>query len=1537
MEILAAESTNLFIGTEAAPRQVIRLRLRGNEPLDARGPARVRIEGDRLRTEDAVAVGPLGPGQEARLEVGIVVDGWSDGRGEGIGDGDASDAGSGESLAGQELPAEVVIEDGPQTVRHPIDVVVAEPGWRMFMVSHFHYDPVWWNTQAAYTETWGTAIQYRSPFQEPGLALVKAHLEMARRDPDYKFVLAELDYLKPYWDVYPEDRAYLRQLLADGRLELMGGTYNEPNTNLTSAESTIRNALYGVGYQRDVLGGAPASAWQLDAFGHDPQFPGIMADAGISSSSWARGPFHEWGPHWVRGPGRLPFAEMAAGEHPRMQFPTEFDWISPSGGSLLTCFMANHYSAGWWMDSAATLEDAEAEVHRLFTELATLAATKNVLLPVGTDYTPPNKWLTAIHRDWSRRYVWPRFIAAIPSEFFAAVRQERAKTGRGFSPQTRDMNPIYTGKDVSFIDTKQAQRAAENTLLSAEKFATIAGLLGARFPSEAIDKAWRQLLFGAHHDGITGSESDQVYLDLIGGWREAQELGQATLAGALDHIGSQIDTTGDGIALTVFNQLSWPRSDVVRAQVDLAEAGSPGLEIRDDAGNTVPFVLEAADRQDGGTTGRATVAFPARDVPSVGYRTYRVLPSSAPLAESGWRPIATTAIENEAFRLTVDPERGGAITSLVDKRTGKELIRPGRVANELRAYREYPNHPLFGEGPWHLTPDGRSSSSVDYPAEVTAEESAIGRRIRLDGPFEECRRTQEIVLWDGLDRVELTTRIDDYHGQDRLFRVRVAAAVGGGAPISEVGNAVVGRGFGFPNVDVAKVPFTLDNPAYNWFGLGATARVVLVDGIAAETTARASHAIGVAEVVSPGLSSGPPSGPPGQDDAIRSLVVALVRQGVTATTSTHDGPRYGVLHIDSNLPDVRIAIGRPTDNRFVAGVLDAADPRYAAELERQLASHGWARLWIPAIPVDDQVPDQIPDRRGVRELPVLVVAGVDADATSRAIDALAADLDDATVAVEQPAELDGPGGTVEDYTVAVLNRGLPGFNVEAGGDLYLSLMRSCSGWPSGVWIDPPRRATPDGSNFQFQHWSHNFEYALAGTTGDWRGGPGGTGLVRAGHEYNNRLIARVFGEHPGMLPARGSFVQVEPASVVLTALKPSGNPLARLAGADVDSRQGLVMRLYESSGWPTQATIRALWPIGSGEATNITEEASRPLPRAGAEGTIEVAIDPCEIVTVRATPSGLAPMAGPSVELVPRIEPAQPVFSGYWLHNKGAAPAGYQPVTVQIRPWLLTGGGPFRLPVVVASERTDGPVAGSVSLVVPPGWTAEPVERPFRLAPGAHLELEASVVPAPGAAPGRYFVAARIGDDAGGVHEDVVTIDYAPDGRAGGGPGGLAVGSRALAIAIGRALRTAGLEPENGRTAEESATRPSNGTTEAETGGELVAELLTARIGLAAGEAGQLRLSLRNRAASEIRGEAQLLSPHETWPVITPWTQGFAVGPGSTEILTFAVEPPYDFPGGTYWALVKVMYFGRLFYTDSIPVELLAPAATGALSVAARR
>ena len=133
-------------------------------------------------------------------------------------------------VPGQKRAARVLAGD----TESPFEFEVAEPGWTMHMISHFHYDPVWWNTQGAYTSVWTEDPPGRCK-QNNAFALVATHLEMARRDPDYKFVLAEVDYLKPYFDAHPEDRADLLRFIAEGRVEVMGGTYNEPNTNLTGA------------------------------------------------------------------------------------------------------------------------------------------------------------------------------------------------------------------------------------------------------------------------------------------------------------------------------------------------------------------------------------------------------------------------------------------------------------------------------------------------------------------------------------------------------------------------------------------------------------------------------------------------------------------------------------------------------------------------------------------------------------------------------------------------------------------------------------------------------------------------------------------------------------------------------------------------------------------------------------------------------------------------------------------------------------------------------------------------------------------------------------------------------------------------------------------------------------------------------------------------------------------------------------------------------------------------------------------------------
>ncbi len=1406
----AAESTDLFVGDADTPLQVVRVTYSHAATL-----TEVRVEGDGLSTP-VPAIAPAGDGT---VEVGVRVD---------------------RAVPGQRRAARVLTDE---TVATPFEFEVAEPGWTMYMISHFHYDPVWWNTQGAYTSVWTEDPPGRCK-QNNAFALVAAHLEMARREPVYKFVLAEVDYLKPYFDAHPEDRADLLRFIAEGRVEVMGGTYNEPNTNLTGPETSIRNFVHGIGFQRDVLGALPATAWQLDVFGHDPQFPGMAADAGLTSSSWARGPHHQWGP-------------MAGGGDPRrMQFRSEFEWIAPSGVGLLTHYMPAHYAAGWWMDSSASLTEAEDATYELFRELKSVALTRNVLLPVGTDYTPPNAWVTDIHHDWNARYVWPRFVCALPSEFFAAVRTELAghegnSTGtstRKASPQTRDMNPIYTGKDVSYIDTKQANRAAEDAVLGAERFAVFASLLsGARYPEAALAKAWVQLAWGAHHDAITGSESDQVYLDLLTGWRDAWELGTAARSGALSVLSSAV--SAELPSVVVWNPLAHKRTGIATVHLDKPVGGS--VVALDAGGAELPALVE-----DGGHT----VSWRASDVGSLGWRTYRLAEGSDP---SVWQPVNGYEIANENLKVTVDPARGGGVSSLVHR--GRELIAGGAVGNELAVYDEYPAHPEAGEGPWHLLPRGPLVSSSSRAADVQAYRSPLGVRIVVTGAIgsgeeQVLRYTQTLTLWDGADEVDCRTTIDDFTGADRLVRLRWPCPVPGALPVSEVGDAVVGRGFGLMHdhesgedraVDTAHHPWTLDNPAHGWFGLSSCVRVRLGEQ---------TRAISVAEVVAPSEDSA---------DLARDLMVALVRAGVTATCSSADRPRYGDLAVDSNLPDARIALGGPDDNAFTARVLAAADHSYTAELHRQLAATGRARVWVPPAEPLSRMWRPDADLRGVLALPVLIVAGNWVEGLGAAVSALADDLDDAEITVAQHAAADC--GEFEPRTVALINRGVPGFAVERDGTLHASLMRSCTGWPSGTWIDPPARKSPDGSNFQLQHWSHTFDFSLVCGSGDWRV----VGMPSRSAEFNHPMQCVPVVGGAGGLAADGSLLSLEPAGAVqLGALKASGNPTATGSASVVDPGS-VTLRLVETSGETTDVRM-------SSSVAEISDLLSADLLEAPRAHGDPLSLHGYQIATVLARLQGPAVIEATGQALAPDAEPAQPLYARYWLHNRGPAPLGGLPAVAHLHPEAVSAapGETVTLRVSMASDCSDADLSAGLQMRYPQGWADDPpvrmmAGRSYELPPRGHRETTVTVTVPDDAEPGLYPVRAQLtlGDDVPPAWRQTV--------------------EDVCVITVG------------------------------EPGGELVSLVADPTdVAVARGGTARLTVTVASGARADLALEAHLISPWGTWEWIGPASLGAVLPAGGTVDVGFDVTPPPWATPGRWWALIRIGCAGRLLYTPAVDVTV---------------
>jgi alpha-mannosidase len=1485
MRIAEVASTDLFAGTRARPLQIVRVTLANDGPdmiHDRAALVTVRVQGPGVDTPAPAVVTELARGELRTAEVGVRV--------------------SAPLAAGSPVEVTAIAESPLGRWEGAGRVVVAETGWTMWMISHFHYDPVWWNTQGRFAQTWpllpaedGSPPEVRTVFE-----LVRLHLAEAKADPDYKFVLAEIDYLKPYFDAHPDDRAELRALLAAGRVEIVGGSYNEPNTNLTCAESTIRNAVYGLGYQRGVLGAEPTTAWMLDAFGFDPAYPYLMAAAGLAESSWARGPFHQWGP-------------PATGDGNRqMQFPAEFEWLSPAGAGLLTSYMPNHYSAGWITQYAPDLATAERDAYLQFSQLAEVAATRNVLLPVGGDHVVPSRWATAIQRSWNERYVWPRFVTAVPSEFFAAVRSEAADRGAWFLPQTRDMNPVYTGKEVSYIDTKQAQRDAEVAVLDGERLATIAWLAGAAYPAASLDKAWRLLAFGAHHDAITGTEGDQVYLDLLAGWREAFERGDDARAGAVRHLASLADTASGAAAsgaarcVLVFNTLSWPRSGLARIALEFAQPGARSVRLVDHAGTGVGFLAEPVVRHADGSLAAITLTFMAHDVPALGYRTYLAIPAEGEPAEAGWQPADGLTIENDVFRVTAGHASRGALASIMDLRSGTELLAgPG---NELVLAQEYPSHPQWGEGPWLLCTTGAARGSASVAAAVRAERCPAGSRLIAEFALDGLRVTQETLLWDGAGRVEFRTHVDGSIGQDRLLRVRFGTDVPGGLPVYQTGLSVIGRSAGPANVDVARHTYTMDNPAHEWFGVGSTARVAL----ASASGRRHLRAIGVAEVIVPAGPATERFAPrdraagSGHRPAIRDLMVALARQGVTATCSVPDGPRYGSVALDSNLPDVRIALGGPAENAFTAQVVAIAGTELAVAIDKQLAQAGTARIWVPAVRSGAERSSADADLRGPADLPVLIVAGHDLNA---AIEALIDDLADAEIEVPQqvPELASGAASGAEPdlagHSVALFNRGLPGSLVTPGGDAYISLMRACSAWPSGIWLDGEKRTVPDGSSFAWQHWSHTFEYALASGQGDWRA----AGYPQAAQEYSHRLLTCETGVHGGSLPPAASLAGVTPAGVDLMALKPRGNPLA--PGAQPDPADGVTVRLRDLGGltWPASATVRLPAPIEAANITGLLEQ-DDGAPASCQAGKATVTVPERGTVTLAVRLAGLAAGADHGAAVTGAApEPAQPVFTRYWLHGKGPAPAGNLPVAVHLSPALLAlrpgGRGTLRLTVACVAR----PASGTVTVDIPDGLdlagaarahpdggpgqeAAGPGRRelPYDLSTGDFAAWELAVQARSRQAPGRYFIAARILDEAGQVLEDAVVVtvgegqDTPPD--------------------LSLAALAAQLEQADAAEAAEAELTAVTGDLELRPGGQ-----------------GELTVRLRNNTAAELRGEAQPISPFGSWAAITPWSTGFAVGPGAQTTLRFAVRVPRDArTGERWWALVKVMYFGRLRYSEPV-------------------
>ncbi len=1077
-------------------------------------------------------------------------------------------------------------------------VPVPDPEWQMHFIPGFHYDPVWWNTQAHYTETG----KYMEKHVGPGLTLVDEYLRMLETDPEYKVALHQLPYLKTFVESRPDRVAALLAQVDRKCCELVGGTYCELSSTLVNAESTIRNAAFGSIFQRDVLGGTGDVFWQCDVFGHDPMFPSLMARTGHRAGAFARGPFHQWG---------------AARD--QVNFPSEFMWMSPDGEQILTHYMTGHYGYAYarFAPGKNTAPDdparSNAMIAAMFLDLKQPALTHHVMFPMHMDFIRPLENLSDVVRAWNETYLAPKAIIATPEGFFDAVDKEIEERKIVVPVITRDMNPVYTGCPVSFADLKTANREAENELRDAELWATLCMIEElAPYPRLALERAWRQVLFNSHHDGVTGSMSDQVYLDIMAGYRDAIDLARSVKEAAQRRIASSIETRTDvpgrapGPTYVAFNSVARARSGPIAGERRSGERGE-------------------------------TLS---TNVPSIGYRLVKAGELLQPSNPSTVVESAHVTLENELLRIVVDPAQGGAIVSLLDKVRGSELLLG--PANDVVVHDEYSVLPGHGEGPWHLAPTGNSTEGTGVAATVKAEPGAI----IVEAKYPTFTKWQKITLRPGDLYFDCITEIRDWTGSDKLLRVEFPFSVQGAKPIFQTAGAVIGRPFA-RDVDTQKDSWTLDQACWQWAGLGAVARVRVMF----EDKVLRQRSLGVGEIVLPAK--------PTDEDRRQAnrLAAALVKSGVTTTIVKEDDRRYGDLALDSNLPDFRLLLGETPRHQWVTRL----------EGEFQIAADV-NFLEIPGDPV-----------------PLLVVAPHEAAIERVEYSLAAGHTIDCQLSHAQGFDLTG----WSDRGAAIANKGSVSVNVQPDGTIGLNLMRSCTSWPSGVWIDPPARRLPDGAPLGTMHGSHRFEYRVIPYSGDHRD----VGVDRMAFEFQHPVEVRSAPLDVTLASQNRTkavrFIDISDTAVQLLAVKAADFPVWGWQAGDEADRT-FVLRLWNPSGQTLSPRITFHRAIREAFLSDHLESKTQK-PIEIDDTSVHVSMGPNAIETLR--------IRLVEKEQGTRLDEPKPLRNfetghsptQYWLENRGEGITGNGVVSIvpSNREVTMVRGRAI-IPVTIVSNLREG-------------------------------------------------------------------------------------------------------------------------------------------------------------------------------------------------------------------------------------------------------
>ncbi|MEM8718262.1 MAG: alpha-mannosidase [Cyanobacteria bacterium P01_G01_bin.39] len=570
----------------------------------------------------------------------------------------------------------------------------------------------------------------------------------------------------------PELFQQIQCAVRSNKWELLGGMWIEPETNLVSGESLIRQLLYGQRYYQEKFDQISQVAWLPDSFGFTWQLPQIMQQCGIE--------------YFVTG--KLHWNDTT-------QFPHGcFWWESPDGTQLLT-LMSPPNLAGVMDTNPITMTDyaLDWETQTGFQDIFWLPG-------VGDHGGGPTQDMLEVADKWNNSPFFPEIKFSTAVSYLEKLTQSSILNVSQRSPQVlapQSSLPVWQdelyfefhrGCYTVHADQKKYNRYCERLLYQAELWSTLATLvcresfvsqplfsskntivdqkypgqespvysdqqyqnpttttyeksfssltIGQTNPQQLIEIAWKKILFNQFHDILPGTSIPEVFTEANQDWEAAITIGENLLQTALKAIALNIKLPNppspNAAPLVVFNSLNWQRSEIVTIENKKFSADNLVFWVCDAQGQRIPSSSDQAGK----------LSFFAQDIPGIGYSLYYLCHKEVTIAKAHTINSCTNyQLENTYLKVVVNPETGN-LDSIFDKISTREIL--NSAANKLQAYEDRGQY----WDAWNIDPEYETKqlSETELASIEWVENSKTKQIIRVIKRLNQSQFIQDYIL-----------------------------------------------------------------------------------------------------------------------------------------------------------------------------------------------------------------------------------------------------------------------------------------------------------------------------------------------------------------------------------------------------------------------------------------------------------------------------------------------------------------------------------------------------------------------------------------------------------------------------------------------------------------------------------------------------------------------------------------------------------------------------------------------------------------------